>query len=150
DPTVEPAHVLLLEQEALTARDRAVLSSSTLLQAPPALLLLTSATAEAAGGPWRRVLRRPAALGSLADAVEDAFRTPARPDAVESKVGAEAPRRPVFSSRRGDPWPMVRCDGCGASRHDETPRTAADEDLVGAEQLKFALEHAACAVRAGA
>lgn len=49
-----------------------------------------------------------------------------------------------FTVRRGPPWPLVRCEHCGGSRHYPRPETAAEESELEADMLNFALAHRGC------
>lgn len=51
---------------------------------------------------------------------------------------------PRFVVRRGPPWPFVRCQRCGCSRHFEPPRTSLEGEEIETDMVKFALAHKGC------
>jgi hypothetical protein len=70
DPTRGPVRLIVIDQDALPAGDASRLE--TLRQHAPAadLLLLAPATRRPIEGPWRRVIRRPASMADLVQAIE--------------------------------------------------------------------------------
>jgi hypothetical protein len=115
--------VVLLDLDALTDGDRAVLRALARAEVRPRLLLLAHALTQALPpGRWA-VLRKPIGVDAIADAVA---KFEGEPDA----------------SVRSEPWPRASSDTCGVTRHYEPPRTGQEEDAVRADMVRFVVEHA--------
>lgn len=142
EPT-RPMCAMVVEQEALSDRDRIVLEWFRALEAAPPIVLVTGDVAKAMEGPWDRVVGGPPSLHAIADVVDVIARSGAPPNRGTRRPGECAPLR-GFELRLGPPWPMVRCPRCGTRRHCEAPRGPAERDLVRAAIVKFGVQHESC------
>jgi len=128
--------LLVVENETLSEHDRLVLDVFGSLGALGATVLVTDASSPVRGR-WDRVLRRPIAVGGVADGVEEVLRASSRAPAVSTEPasieGSEV--------RLGAPWPMIRCTRCSSSRHCELPQLPQQHARARTELAKFALEH---------
>jgi hypothetical protein len=142
EPT-RPMCAVVVDDGALSARDRVVLEWFRALEAAPPIVLVTADAFEPVGGPWDRVVRRPFTMDAIADAVRDVTRAGTAPNPTTRRPGACAPLR-GFELSLGPPWPMVRCPRCDARRHCEPPRRPSERELVRAAIVKFGVQHESC------
>ncbi len=55
----------------------------------------------------------------------------------------------VIEERIGPPWPAIRCNRCGHSRHFWTPRDDEEQIAIEMSMDGFTIEHAECIRAAG-
>jgi hypothetical protein len=136
-----PIRVLAVEHPTMSARDRLVVEWFRTLAGTPKVVLLTSASADVGPGPWDRVLRRPITIGRIADVITEL---------VHGEAALDAAGHPTdmalrgFEVRLGDPWPMIRCVLCRASRHCGPPHTDVEERASLVALVDFAVQHVGC------
>jgi hypothetical protein len=135
----KPPLVIVAEAETVSGRDLAALRWLRAIHSVVAAIAIVAVRAEAAGAEaWSMVLHRPIAVSEILGAIFRASRQAAAlpPDGRVLLDGLDC--------RLGEPWPMIRCTRCGASRHCEQPRTEGHPGDMTIAIVTFALAHGVC------
>jgi hypothetical protein len=128
-----PANAIVVHQRALRDFDERLLMGLASMSPRPRLVLLRTA-----GPQW----------SMWDDVIPCVSNTASVADDLAQRLDAEAdlaPRADLVTIRLGDPWPMIRCTRCGASRHFFKPRGPNEDNQVRAALPKFVLQHRNCA-----